>query len=361
MSTPAPSEYRDLTTALYQRAAAAGIPLGGAFELTSRCNLACRMCYIRHDAADAAARSGELSARQWLALAEEATAAGLLFLLLTGGEIFLRPDFLEIYLPLTGMGLSLILYSNGTLVTPALARALGTRPPSRMEVTLYGATPETYATVTGHADGFARALRGIDLLCEAGMTVAVKFTITRDNVHEYDAIRDIAHARGLPVKAGWLLTARVDGASGNASHCRLSSEDVGALEGNDAGTRERWATMDPVEAAAACAEPMYCLAGRATFAINPHGAMNPCVDLPVPAALPLEVGFPVAWEAVRSFVRTVPATPECVACDLRAYCPTCPARAYVETGTLTGVDTYACAIARARVANLAERMPANPG
>lgn len=354
MSTPASSEYRNLTAVLFQRAAGVGTPMGGTFELTSRCNLACRMCYIRHDAADAAARAGELSVLQWLALAEEATAAGLLFLLLTGGEIFLRPDFLEIYMPLTGMGLNLILYSNGTLVTPSLARTLGTRPPSRMEVTLYGATPETYATVTGHADGFARALRGIDLLCEAGMTVAVKFTITRDNVHEYDAIREIAHARGLPVKAGWLLTARADGAPGNASQCRLSSEEVVALEDADAEARERWATMDPAEAAAACAEPMYCLAGKATFVINPHGTMNPCVDLPLPAALPLEVGFPAAWEAVRSFVRTVPATPECVVCDLRAYCPTCPARAYVETRTFTGVDTYACAIARARAARLVD-------
>ena len=158
MPLPQRSEYSLLTDHVLNRAAEAGIPVSGAFELTSRCNLQCRMCYIRHEATDAAARAQELSAAEWLGLAQDATSAGMVFLLLTGGEVLLRPDFPDLYEPLTELGLNLTLFTNGTLVTPALARLLGRRPPNRTEITLYGASPQTYGDVTGHPEAFAQAL-----------------------------------------------------------------------------------------------------------------------------------------------------------------------------------------------------------
>jgi len=342
------SEYKYLTNFLHEQAAAAGVPLNGTFEVTGRCNLACRMCYIRQGAGDLLARSRELSAAQWLSLAEQATAEGMLFLLLTGGEIFLRPDFLQIYEPLTVMGLNLTLYSNGTLVTPAIARRLGMRPPNRLEVTLYGASPETYAAVTGSAEAFHQALRGIDLLHDAGVTLAIKATLTRRNVQDLEAIRALAHARNLPLKTGWMLTERVDGAPCAIEDERLPLDEVMAMEEADAETRAAWAAVDPAEAIEC--DPMYCHAGKAAFSITPEGTMGPCMDLPLPAARPLEVGFRPAWDAVRAYTRTVQSPEECLDCAVRSYCPSCPARNYVATRSVTSPDRHCCAIAHARQA-----------
>ena len=129
------------------QAADAGQPVNGTFELTSRCNLGCKMCYIRTRAGDRAMKASELTADQWLDLARQGVDAGMLFLLLTGGEVFLRPDFFEIYEPLTDMGLLITLFTNATLITERTADKLARRPPNRTEVTLYGATRETYEAV----------------------------------------------------------------------------------------------------------------------------------------------------------------------------------------------------------------------
>ena len=84
----------------------------GNFELTARCSLNCRMCYVRQSAADVAARGGELSAAQWLSVAQEARDKGMLYLLLTGGE----PLCQDIHALLAGLkGHSVNIETNGSM------------------------------------------------------------------------------------------------------------------------------------------------------------------------------------------------------------------------------------------------------
>src|ERR1017187_5598585 len=113
--TALPSDYGPLVRELHRRAAAFRQPVNGTFELTERCNLACRMCYVCQEPSDAARRAKELPAAAWLKLARHAVDNGMVFLLLTGGEIFLRRAFFELYTPLTRLGLFVTLFTNGTL------------------------------------------------------------------------------------------------------------------------------------------------------------------------------------------------------------------------------------------------------
>ncbi|MBQ1933636.1 MAG: radical SAM protein, partial [Clostridia bacterium] len=85
-----------ITEYLYRRATAAGVPLSGTFELTPVCNMDCKMCYVRLSAREQQAIGPLADADRWLALGREAMEAGMLYLLLTGGEPFLHPQFREI-------------------------------------------------------------------------------------------------------------------------------------------------------------------------------------------------------------------------------------------------------------------------
>lgn len=307
------------------------------------------MCYVRQAAGDQAVRTKELSTPEWLELARQAVDHGMVFLLLTGGEVFLRPDFFEIYTPLTRLGLILTLFTNGTLITEARAARLAEAPPSRTEITLYGATATTYEAVTGVPGSYARCCAGIEALVKHRVPLGLKTTITRHNVGELDAMRQMAHDWGLPFSAGWLLSQRRDGAPSEAAACRLSAAECVALEATDRASATEWTETALREASLGPDRNFYCQAGQAAFVVNPRGEMNACIDLPLPAARPLETGFRAAWEQVQRFVDTAPPlAPPCLTCDARAYCPRCPAWSTLETDTLTEPVPYLCEIAQAR-------------
>ena len=150
---------------LFARADMLGVPLSGTFELTPRCNFRCKMCYIHRAEHDAAARAAERSAAQWLALAEQCCREGTLMLLLTGGEPLLRPDFREIYTGCKRMGLVLSVNTNASLIDDDMVELFAANPPRRVNITLYGASPETYGALCGSREAYARvepAKRGRD-------------------------------------------------------------------------------------------------------------------------------------------------------------------------------------------------------
>lgn len=105
-----------LSSYLHARACRSGTPLAGNFELTARCNFNCKMCYVHLTAEEQQRRGRELTADEWLAIAQEARSRGMLFLLLTGGEPLIRKDFRYLLTELKKMGLLVSVNSNGSLI-----------------------------------------------------------------------------------------------------------------------------------------------------------------------------------------------------------------------------------------------------
>jgi len=349
--TVLPTDYGALLRELQRRAASMRQPVSGVFELTERCNLSCRMCYVRHDARDMAQRSKELSSAQWLTLAQDAVDNGMVFLLLTGGEVFLRPDFFEIYMPLTRLGLILTIYTNGTLITDGIAQRLAEAAPSLTEITLYGGTAATYEAVTGCPGSYARACAGIEALLKQRIPFGLKTTITQQNVGELEAMRQMARQWGVPFSGAWLLSGRRDGTPSDVECCRLSAQDCVNLEATDQVSADEWLETAFRDSAVKRDANFYCQAGKTAFVIHSSGAMSPCLTLSQPAARPLAGGFRAAWDGVQRFVDDAPPPDSaCLACDARRYCPRCPAWSSMETGTLTDAVPYLCEIARMRKA-----------
>ena len=308
------------------------------------------MCYIAQSAGDVAVRKKELSAKAWVDLAREAVDGGMVFLLLTGGEVFLRTDFFEIYNPLTRLGLNLTLFSNGTIITPELARRLADSPPNRIEITLYGASASTYEAVTGDSGAFSRCCAGIDALVSRGMPLLLKTTLTRHNVADLPGMQQMARAWGVPfARAGWQLFKRTNDRSSAVESCRLSPADGVELEERDFTDQDN-PTEEPLPESGLLTDlNFYCHAGKSAFAVTAAGEMNVCLNLRLPGALPREVSFRAAWEEVQRFVDSAPPLcSSCLACDARVYCPRCPAWCHLETDTLTKPVAYLCDIACAR-------------
>ena len=158
--------YSDFSLRLHQKVVGKRIPLVGSLEVTERCNLSCVHCYINLPAGDQGARKRELNAVEIYDILDQIVEEGCLWLLLTGGEPFVRPDFLEIYTYAKKKGLLITLFTNGTTITPRIADHLAEWRPFAIEITLYGHSQETYERVTGVQDSYERCRRGIELLQE---------------------------------------------------------------------------------------------------------------------------------------------------------------------------------------------------
>ena len=156
--------YDDFSRCLHQQCAERRIPVNGAIEVTRRCPLTCCHCYNRQPFADKEERERELTLNEHRELLDELQRAGTLWLLYTGGEIFAREDFVEIYRIARERGFLVSLFTNATLVTPEIADVLADLPPVSVEVTVYGSSRETYEHVTGVAGSFERCMNGLMLL-----------------------------------------------------------------------------------------------------------------------------------------------------------------------------------------------------
>ena len=285
------ASYDQYMPYLFSRAGAAGVPLAGTFELTCRCNFDCRMCYIHRSQFDASARAAERDAAWWLALARSARDAGMLTLLLTGGEPLLRPDFPEIYTACRNLGLLVSVNTNGTLLTPELVQLLAQTPPQRINLTLYGASRETYAALCGRPEAYDRVLWTIDALQAAGVPLKLNFTETPYNQADAPAVYAFARARGLRVDAVTYCFPPVRARENGACTSERFSPEVSAREQvrydrfrfGEEGFRARaralldGQTLPPADACQELpTEKIRCRAGLSTFWVTWDGQLRPC-------------------------------------------------------------------------------------
>lgn len=341
---------------LSRRCAGLGIPVSGNFELTPRCNLRCRMCYVRLTPAEMEPLGRELTAGEWLALAEEAKAAGLVFLLLTGGEPMLRSDFAQIYEGLATMGLSISINTNGTLLTEQIRELWRRLPPSQVNVTLYGTCREDYGALCGDPEAFDRVMEALRWLREAGILTRLNATIVPTNRRHWMQIREFADSMGLELRMTTYCfppTRRSD----CPSFSRLSAEDAAELtvrellhrEGVESLRRRAASPTAPVPSGdePEIGAPMQCMAGRSQFWVTWNGGMTPCGMLPLPCVQPMTQGFAAAWEQLKQETAKILLCPDCLTCEDRNTCMNCAAVTYAETGRFDGKPEYMCRVTRA--------------
>lgn len=186
---------------LYTKAAQNKIPISGTFELLPVCNLDCKMCYVKKSMSEVNQLGGLKSADEWIALGRRAVDSGMLFLLLTGGEPFLFPDFEKLYLSLHQMGLSIDINSNGTLITEEQIAYLSKYRPRHVKISLYGSSRESYEALCGDGKAFDKVIDTFDRLKKAGVIVYSSITVTPHNHSELKEMMDICESYRIPVKA----------------------------------------------------------------------------------------------------------------------------------------------------------------
>lgn len=333
--------------------------LHASLELTERCNLRCRHCYINQPAGDEGVRRREMSLSEWQRILDQMAESSILWLLVTGGEPLLRPDFVEFYLYAKRKGFFISLFTNGTLLTPDLADLLAEYPPWELEITLYGATEATYESITGVPGSYGRCRRGIDLLRERGVRVGLKTVVLKWNVSELDAIRRLSKELTGSFRYDPVVQSRLDG-DPRPLDGRLSPEEIVNLEWSDAERVQDWKKFCDHNTPDHSATGLFvCGAGLSTLHVDSYGNLFPCA---MARWLRYDLRNGTLPEALRDFLPAVRRLPlahnrTCRGCPLYLVCQNCPAWAYRETGDPEGRDPFRCHLAHLRAQRLASLAP----
>lgn len=350
--------YQIFSELLFSRAQMHGIPLSGTFELTSRCNLDCKMCYIHKRANDTQVQSREWDAQKWLSLAKQCQQAGMLHLLLTGGEPFLRPDFREIYDGCRKLGLLVSINTNATLIDDEMISFLASNPPTRMNITLYGASQETYGNLCGVPSAYDQVVRNILALKKAGILVKLNYSVTQYNRQDFQAVSQFAKEHEIPMQVATYMFPPVRACEqGCFAADRMTPAEAAQAEiAHDLiryepeELRQRWQDQlnglkvenPDSECQEIPAERIKCRAGSSTFWITWDGKMRPCGMMTEPSVDVTPTEFHQAWQAVRKAREEIYIPAKCTACEIAHACDQCPAICFAETGSFTKSPEYMC-------------------
>ena len=331
-------------------------PQQGGIDLTYRCNNNCRHCWLRIPG-DAKEAAEELSFEEIRDIVREAKNMGCSSWDISGGEPMLRPDFVEIFEYITANARSYTLNTNGTLITPKIARLL--KKKGSKLIALYGATAKVHDHITRTPGSFETTMAGFNYLKEAGAGFTVQLIPMRDNYHEFKRMIELAESlsKYYRIGAAWLYLSAGGDPEINQEiiRQRLPAREAVELDKPDLSYEEGLSG----EVADFGCKPQNekflfanCIATRKSFHIDPYGKMSFCCFIKEPSLrYDLRRGnFGDGWDNfIPSLVNKVEATKEywdnCGCCDLSQHCRYCPVYSYLEHRRFNAKVGYLCAVA----------------
>lgn len=342
--------YGDFSRRIHARAAAERCVTNAQLELTYRCNLHCRHCYTDpYNNRDWILR--ELTLTEIIRLIDDMAEIGIIWLNLTGGEVFQHPHFWDIYDHAYRRGFLLQLYTNGTLFTNGIVDRLQKTPPFTIDISCHSVDEASFDWFTQVPGSFRAFRRGLDLLQQANLPFTLKTKAMNWNKHEMPTIKRFVESFGQRFGVTTSLSPRLDGDLTSLSY-RLEPDDVVALQAEllESVTSEEGCQL----AADVLQHPtdhLYrCGCGTNTIHINARGELGTCT-LQYERRLSLRThSLPDAIEKLFqqvSSLRYHSASP-CKTCELHTFCDKKPTDARWECADAEAPIPYDCDVALAR-------------
>ncbi len=325
-------------------------------ELTERCNNKCIHCYINLPVNDPIARENELTTEEIRSILIEAAALGASTVRFTGGEPLLREDFSELYVFSRKLGMKVILSTNATLIDDNIAGLFAKIPPKEnVEISFYGMQKQTYESITRNEGSFEAARKGINNLLSKNIPFIVRQAslpqnrMEKQNFEKWVSTLTVMK-RPVNYSAFFDLRGRRDAISKNnlIKKLRISPED---------SLRYIFTDLDDIKNLCAhFSRPpkdnlFPCGAGIARASVDAYGYFQSCLLLRHPKTV-YHLGSGSMYAALTHFfpkIRKLKATnPDylfrCAKCFLYGLCDQCPAKSWMEHGTLDTPVEYLCEI-----------------
>lgn len=326
-----------------------------AVNLTRRCNLACAHCYL--DARTLAEGDGdELSTTQVRELLEDVAGLGHgTMVVLTGGEPLLRKDLEALVAHGAGLGLPVVIGTNGTLLDEARLRALKEAGALGLGISLDSLDARQHDRFRGRAGSWAKTQAGIERCRGLGVDFQLHFSVTGDNAHELRAMAQFARSCGARALNVFFLVCVGRGQTMSAlapqRYEALLAELIG-LQAEHPGLIVRPRCAPHVKRIAHELRPLAainrisgrdgdgCIAGVHYARVNHRGGVTACPYIEREVGNVRETAFSALWRQAEDFaqLRAPQLGGKCGACEYRALCGGCRARPLARGGALMDAD-----------------------
>lgn len=325
------------------------IPYVVSWNITRRCNLSCKHCYI--DASTA--MEGELSTGEALRVVQEVSevAAGGL-LILSGGEPLLRPDLEALVHRAATLGMTVVLGTNGTLITRPWARSQVDQGLGGVGISLDSLVAARHDAFRGTDGAWKATVEGIGIARDAGLDVQLQMTLTRENLSELPRVAHFAREAGARALSVFFLVCTGRGQElvdlnpeeyEDAIRVLISYRESGILvRPRCAPTWRRAVAQARPDSILLQTDAGRCMAGKSYCRITPDGKVTPCPYMPVVVGSLREASFGTIWRSAALFkvLREPDLKGRCGVCEYRELCGGCRARSLALNGDIEGEDPW---------------------
>jgi len=178
------------------------LPTSVMFEITQRCNLRCKFCYLGKQINT----EPDMPIEKIFSIIDQLESLGCMEVILLGGEPLIRKDFVQIYKYIKERGMLVTIWTNGTLITPRIADLFKKYPPHHLRISLYAGSPEGYEKISGNRNAFEKIKRGVNLLKKRKIPFTLRSLITKVNFEEFKKMKDFAKRLGVNFHARTCVT-----------------------------------------------------------------------------------------------------------------------------------------------------------
>jgi len=310
-------------------------PALAEIAVTDKCNLSCVHCYVVKE------KKPIMSLQMIKNVIDQLEQAGCFFLTFTGGEPFLRKDFLDILNYAQNKKFSIDILSNGTLITPKIAKKLAKIKINRIQISIYSAIPKIHNSITGKNNSFKKSKKAIKLLHNNKIKVHLACLVMSLNFLSYKTVKKLAKKMGVKSSVAYPVRARHNGKK-DTYRLRLNEKQLKQFILDNKKEVCQQFTKET--------NKRICHAGSAICFISSTGDVTPCVLFPMSVGSLYNKKFIEIWEKspfLKKFRSlTISSFLNCKNCKFLQFCRVCPGLNYLEEGNILKPVKINCQFAK---------------
>lgn len=329
---------------------------GLQFELTSRCNERCIHCYIPNSKKNAGA---DMPLEKVYSIIDEYYEMGGLAVTLSGGEVFLHKNIMEIIDYCRQKDMMITILSNLLNLKDWQIPLLKDSNISLLQTSLYSMDADIHDTITTVKGSHAKTKMAIEKLVAADIPIQISCPVMKANRKGYGEVLVYAQKLKCRAMSDFIMIAQADLNTNNLSN-RISLEETEELIRDiikyDVDYRQSilskpsYTSTDKNRYDESSRYAM-CGVGLNTCCITENGDVYPCAgwqDMVVGNVY--RQSLKEIWEHSNELNRLRSITkgdfPKCLHCEARDYCSPCLVRNYNENkGDMFAITEHFCNVA----------------